>query len=264
MSCKNSIFIKKFILLFFFIFLFLFFNLGIYAKPPYDGTIWYFPEVINSDDPSTFQEIIYLGQDNRKMYDRRKGGRWVTKKAFLFNAVYEKRIIEIQVNPEFKNKANAFDEAFMYSKIIGQLPNFLLPNVKTVWIHKGNNDYGGGNQNLLIHTGRTREYISKGILEEVFIHEAAHTSLDWDWGGTVDRIEWNKFKKKDKEYISRYAREYPRREDVAESILPWIAVRYRLDRVKKIEVEKVIKTIPNRLIFFDEQNFDMYPLVFNN
>ena len=38
-------------------------------------------------------------------------------------------------------------------------------------------------------------------------------------------------------------------------------MRYRLDRVSKEHAEKVLKAIPNRLKFFDEQNFDMYPLV---
>ena len=125
--------------------------MDLHAKPPYDGTIWYFPDVINFNDPTTFQELIYVGQDHREMFDRRKGGRWITKKVFLFNAIYDNRIIEVQVNPEFKNYDNAFQEAFFYSEIIGRLPNFLLSNVKTVWIHKGNKPFGGGNQNLLIH-----------------------------------------------------------------------------------------------------------------
>ena len=50
-------------------------------------------------------------------------------------------------------------------------------------------------------------------------------------------------------------------EDVAESIVAWIAVRYRLDRISNGNAEIILKTIPNRLKFFDEQNFDMYPLV---
>ena len=193
------------------------------------------------------------------MYDRRKGGRWITKKVFLFNAIYEERIIEIQVNPEFKNPDNAFQEAFFYSEIIGRLPNFLLTNVKTVWIHKGNKAWGGGNENLLIHIGDTD--IKEEIIEEVFIHEAGHTSLDWKWGGVINRTQWNKAAKKDIEYISQYAKKYSKREDVAESIVPWIAVRYRLDRISNADAETILKTIPNRLKFFDEQNFDMYPLV---
>ena len=243
------------------LFLFFYYPINVYAKPPYDGTIWYFPDVINSNDPTTFKELIYIGKDYREMFDRRKGGRWLNKKVFLFNAVYEERIIEIQVNPEFKNVDNAFKEAFYYSEVIGRLPNFLLTNVKTVWIHKGKKNYGGGNENLLIHTGRSKEYISKEILEEVFIHEAGHTSLDWDFGGLLSKAEWQKAKSKDKEHISDYAKKFPRREDVAESILTWIAVRYRSDRISKENNELVLNTIPNRLKFFDEQNFDVYPLV---
>ena len=245
----------------FFIFLVCYSFSSSYAKPPYDGTIFYFPDLINSTDPTTFQELIYVGKDHREMYDRRKGGRWLNKEAFLFNAIYEERTIEIQVNPEFKNSDNAFKEALFYSTAIGRLPNFLLTNVKTVWIHKGNKGWGGGNENLLIHTGRSKEYISKDIVEETFIHEAAHTSLDWDWDGIINKTKWQIAKRKDKEYISNYAKKFPRREDVAESVLPWIAVRYRLDRISKEHSEKILKTIPNRLKFFDEQNFDMYPLV---
>ena len=247
-------------LLIFFVLVFYSFS-NSYAKPPYWGTIFDFPDIINSNDPTTFQELIYVGQDHREMFDRRKGGRWITKKVFLFNAIYEDRTIEIQVNPEFKNYENALEEALTYSKVIGRLPNFLLTNVKTIWIHKGNNDYGGGNQNLLIHIGRTIEYISKKILEETFIHEAGHTSLDWDWGGVINKSQWYKAAKKDKEYISEYAKQYPKSEDVAESIVAWIAVRYRLDRISNGNAEIILKTIPNRLKFFDEQNFDMYPLV---
>ena len=40
----------------------------------------------------------------------------VKQRSILFNAVYEERIIEIQVNPEFKNIDNAFKEAFYYLK----------------------------------------------------------------------------------------------------------------------------------------------------
>ena len=249
----------KFILILFFLIFYSFKDA--YAKPPYDGTIWYFPDVINSNDPTTFKELVFKGKFYREMYDRRRGGRWINKEAFLFNAVYEDRILEIQVNPEFKNVDKAFKEAFYYSEIIGRLPNFLLTNLKTVWIHKGNRDWGGGNENFLIHTGRSKEYISLGIVEEVFIHEGGHTSLDWDWGGVIDKTNWQKAKRKDKEYISDYAKKFPRREDVAESILTWIAVRYRSERILKEDNEIVLETIPNRLEFFDKQNFDMYPLV---
>ena len=75
----------------------------------------------------------------------------------------------------------------------------------------------------------------------------------------ADAVKFQTFKAKD--VISKYAKKYPKREDVAESIVPWIAVRYRLDRISNVDAETILKTIPNRLKFFDEQNFDMHPLV---
>ena len=80
-------------------------------------------------------------------------------------------------------------------------------------------------------------------------------------GGVINKSQWYKAAKKDKEYISEYAKQYPKSEDVAESIVAWIAVRYRLDRISNGNAEIILKTIPNRLKCFDEQNFDMYPLV---
>ncbi len=188
---------------------------------------------------------------------------------FLFNAIYEERIIEIQVNPEFKNESNAYDVAVFYSNIIGQLPNFLLVDLETVWINKGKHSFGGGNRNFLIHTRTGKKAISKGVIEEIFIHEGGHTSLSFtsneaSMSSSIDHSKtqgWKEAKKKDKEYISSYAKKNPRSEDVAESILTWIAVRYRSDRISKKDKEIILKTIPNRLKYFDEQNFDMYPLV---
>ena len=62
--------------------LLLFFVLVLYSfseahsRPPYDGTIFYFKDAINSSDPTAFQAIVYVGQDNRTMFDRRKND-WI-------------------------------------------------------------------------------------------------------------------------------------------------------------------------------------------
>ena len=45
-------------------------------------------------------------------------------------------------------------------------------------------------------------------------------------------------------------------------IIWWIAVRCKADNILyKSRYEKVIEEIPNRLKYFDEQNYDTYPLV---
>jgi hypothetical protein len=44
-----------------------------------------------------------------------------------------------------------------YARVIGRLPTVLPTNVRTVWIRRGVNPFGGGNSNLLIHTAQADE-----------------------------------------------------------------------------------------------------------
>ena len=207
----------------------------------------------------------YEGQKQREMFDRRRNS-WIKNSAYIFNAIFsDGSNIEIQVNSEFSSSENAFNYAEKYSKVIGQLPKILRKDVRTVWIHKGKKPFGGGNFNLLIHTDQGDEYISKGILEETLIHEASHTSLDWPGISKNHGISkgWIEAQKADKGYISDYAEDYPNREDIAESFLPWVVVRYKADRIGEKHHNKIIKAIPNRLRYFDLQGFDMRPLKLN-
>jgi PEP-CTERM motif len=65
----------------------------------------------------------------------------------------------------------------------------------------------------------------------------------------------------DGEFISTYARDYPDREDIAESFLPYLALRYRADRISQSLSDTISQTIPNRINYFSDQSFDMYPFV---
>ena len=253
-------------------FIILFSSKYLIASPPYDGTIFYFPNTITSNDKSALGKISYINQQGRKMFDRRVND-WVQRRAFIFDVSYiDNLTIEFQVNAEFESEEIAFKEVEFYAYVIGQLPHILRTDVKTVWIHKGNYDFGGGNYNLLIHVGRAEDdYIPKGILEEVFIHEAVHTSLNWQKHSTSLtskeknnenlglKPEWIAAQKKDKNYISDYAKKYSKREDMAESFLPYLAVKYRKSKISKLDIEKITKTIPNRIEFFEKQKFNLFP-----
>ena len=52
----------------------------------------------------------------------------------------------------------------------------------------------------------------------------------------------------------------PDREDIAESYLLYFAVRYRSDRISSELKDTIESAIPNRLNYFDQQNFNMYPI----
>ena len=71
---------------------------------------------------------------------------------------------------------------------------------------------------------------------------------------------WLEAQNLDCEFISDYARDYPIREDIAESYLPYLAVRYRSDRISESLKKTIEEAIPYRIKYFDNQNFNMYPI----
>ena len=91
------------------------------------------------------------------------------------------------------------------------------------------------------------------------IHESGHTSLDPEHVGAPG---WLAAQTADGGFISTYARDNPTQEDLAESVLPWLAVRYGLDRISSADEHKILNAIPNRLAYFDRAilDRDMYPI----
>jgi len=81
------------------------------------------------------------------------------------------------------------------------------------------------------------------------MHEAAHASLD---GAHSNANGWRVARNSDRNrYISTYAQTNPNREDVAESVLTWLAVRHRASRIPASDQKTIKCTIPNRLAYFD-------------
>lgn len=229
------------------------------TKPPYHGTIFVSPDILKASDPTAFSTLEDAGQGERTMFDRRAGsdGAFIILKPYLFKANYKDNLsIEMQVNPEFGTVDKARIEARKYAEVIGRLPTVLRKDVKTSWIHKGDKLFGGGNNNLLIHTGQAAAYERDGILEEALIHEGAHSSLDAEHALAK---EWVAAQKADPVFISTYAEENPQREDIAESFIFFLALQYRLDRIPKELKETVEKCIPQRMAYFKKQGFNVYP-----
>ena len=230
------------------------------ATPPYQGTVFVDPDVITPSDPSSLIGVTYAGRGARTMFDRRPAD-WVELNAYLFDARFDDGLSsEIQVNPEFGSVPAAQAAANKYARMIGQLPTVLRTDVETVWIHKGEELWGGGNANILIHVDQyVNDPAFRDFEEEVLFHEGCHTSLDAEHAEASD---WLAAQTADGGFISTYARDFPTREDVAESILPWLAVRYRSDRISGTDEQKILDAIPHRLAYFDREILrrDMYPI----
>ena len=225
--------------------------------PPYAGTVFITPDVLGPSDPTSLRGVTYAGRGQREIYDRRPDRR-ITVNAYLFTARYAGQELEFQVNPEFGSREAARAEVDTYAPALGRLPAVLLSGAREVEINAGKELFGGNgfSGSFLIHTDQGREYIRNGFLEEVFLHESGHVSLDLAHANSVG---WRAAQEADGVFISDYARDFPDREDIAESILPYFAVRYWPERLSEADRAAILAAIPNRLAYFDEQGFDMSP-----
>lgn len=219
------------------------------------GTIFIDPDIITEYDASAFAGISYEGRFERRMFDRRID-RDIFLLAYVFHVSFDDGLsCEVRVNPEFGSMNVAMDEAIYYATVIGRMPNCLRQGLRTVTIHMGDQLFGGGNGDLLIHTEQAYWYEKDGILEETIFHEATHISLD----AYHFNNDYRDAMCADKAFISEYAEDNPNREDIAESFLTYFAVAYRSDRISW-DVQNIIEDVNEyRLAYFDNQRFDMYP-----
>jgi hypothetical protein len=237
-------------------------NMNAEMKPPLfpitRGTVFSMPYLITPQSPSDFLAVTERGTASRFVYDRRRG--WVTSEFFLFAADFTAtKQIEVIVNKEFETTEAARKVASDYAFVIGQLPRACRTNVDAIWIHAGNEDAGGGNRSILVHTDRLK--FQDQHMEEIMVHECAHTSLDWQWQGVVDQDKWIQASTLDGAYISEYAARFPLREDVAETFLLYVYTKLRASEPNSANLlARIRDQIPNRLAYFDSLNLDLSPL----
>jgi hypothetical protein len=256
----------------------------------FNSVTWLYKEIITSKDPTTFQKLVYEGEQKVNMFvniSKKFGGkdlRLKKLKAYVFTVYYEDNSpITIQATPKFKSKEKAEEQALKYGKIIGQLPTFLKKGIKTIHLNKSDTQWMSRENLIMVHAGHAA---TRGtgleFHEEVMLHEAGHASIsnayfDWNdcdcvikdkgkkfYGGKFLKKlvpeKWKSAVKADNKFVSKYAKAIEA-EDFAESIFAWIMARYKKDRISEANYNKIIESIPNRLKYFDEQNYDVYPLV---
>ena len=231
-------------------------------------------KVFSKKDSTTFKKLIFKKEKNFPDVNKRVNysANWKTKKtfrAYSFSAEYEDNIsVEVLIEYEKDNKdfEKAEEKALFYSKMYGQMPDFLKTYNKKIYIH---NDFaeknGTGNawvmhKKLEFHTNliNCQNYLGYSRCAVTMVHELGHVIEKLT--GVISPSKWQKARKLDKQkYASKYAKKNSD-EDFAESISAWIAVRHKSDGINKSDLLKFNEFIPNRLKFFDELNFNMYPL----
>ncbi len=231
-------------------------------------TVWRYNNIITSSDPTALRSVSYGGRGIREFYDR-LAGEWVLLNVYLFDVQYESRHSEYQVHPEYGTVEAAREQVDAYAEVVGRLPRAMLSNGREVEISRtarteSDETLDDGmppsqaNQRGIIHiyADAAEDAHRRGYLEEVLIHEAGHLSFDREH---ADHPDWLAAQKADGRFISPYARDFPDREDVAESLWAYFVVNHRPDRVSQADHDAILEYIPNRLAYFDRQRLDMSP-----
>lgn len=231
------------------------FELDHTGTPPYSGTAFISPDVIDGNDPSVLMSVAYTGRGERAIYDGRVDT-VIRVNAYLFDVRYTWGAMEFQVNPEFGSREASRAEVDTFASPLGRLPVAMMTNAQVVEVNAGNERFSGGSGTFTVHTGNGHGLIRDGYLEEVLFHEASHVTLDHMHSGTPS---WTATQEADGVFISTYAQEQPQGEDVAETIVAWFALRYRADRIGAADQAAIKYAIPNRLRYFDEAGIDMSP-----
>lgn len=223
------------------------------------GTVFLTPEAITPESPSDFIEVTFTGLADKETFDRRVDD-FVINPSHVFRATFKcaPEPVDVIVNAEFAEE-QALQEAKRFAHLLGQMPVGLRGLVREIWVHDGNEAAGGGNYSILVHSVYADE--NQDFIEEVFAHEGAHTSLDYDQGGVVDQTLWAKAVAADGRFISRYAEEFPGREDIAESYGAYLIWALHRDQGLFPEAAAGIEElIPARLQYFESLGPDFGPL----
>lgn len=226
------------------------------APPPFEGTVYISENIITEEDENRYESLTYKGRENRKVYDETAGGT-ISRNIYLFNVSFSNgHTAEVLGDEAFANTDSVANETEKYLIAIGRMPNLMLNNLDQVIINKSSFRTQGSTGEVIIYT--ESESSDDGYLEETFFHEGVHVALDSVYNNTAN---WRTAQREDPTYISTYARDNSNREDLAESCLPYFAVRFRPSRISASTKSKIIEAMPNRMAYFDSlvQNIDMYP-----
>jgi len=253
-----------------------------HQNPNINGGIFY--DIITPETPSNLDEITYHGSGVRYYeklslppgcfhpFDCPNQQQWTMDHQYsvhLFQAQFANgQTIEFNVESSASvQRATEISQALAY--VYGQVPDSLLLGLQGVLIVDGRGGVWGGPYHgwftTLSNCGECDLFDFEG-LEELVLHELVHSTLDEGTYrpshvnpsrrvtslGLVRYADWATQIQLDNTFTSQYAEDYPKEEDLAETILLYAASRYYPEKLHPITPDAIRRFIPNRVAFLDE------------
>ena len=227
-------------------------------EPPYASTAYVDSNIVSPHDRTAFAGTTYSGTDVYNGWDVRTH-EWADLNVYAYHVAWSDLPSCIaMVDTTFVGKDSAGVLVEFYARALGRIPLTLRAAVKGFCIMAGDSVFSTNYDSIVnIYHGQGLILVADGVLEETLIHEGTHAALDPKYAAIP---QWLAAQKADVRFISDYAAEHPTTEDMAESVLFWIAMKFVPWRITDEETETVHTTIPHRLKFLDDVIFDEHPM----
>ena len=208
-------------------------------------------EFIRTSDRSMFSSLAYQGTRRDEMPDKRRD-QLFAEGVHIFKADYDDgTCVELWAHPDFGSRKSAEGSVEPVAQAIGKLPTVMRSRLDHVVVHRGDETAFGEHLGhfFVIYSDNIRTRIRNHDLEETVFHESVHATLDrWH----LRNREWRKAQRKDRRFVTEYARRFPKKEDLAESALfAWTMLVHPGRLPQGIEA-RVRKIMPNRLAYFEK------------
>ncbi|MEK9558918.1 MAG: hypothetical protein VW175_10920 [Alphaproteobacteria bacterium] len=208
-------------------------------------------EFIATSDQSAFACLVFEGRREAEMPDKRTDS-LMARKTFIFTARYtDGTSVGLWAHTKFKTEAKALKSVAPAAEAIGKLPTFMRKTLDHVVIHRGDETaFGEGEGHFFVlYSENIKTRIRNHDLEETVFHESVHATLDSRYAGSK---KWLKAQKADGDYITKYAKRLPKKEDMAESALfAWTMIMHPGRLPAGVE-QRAREIMPNRIAFFEE------------
>ena len=190
------------------------------------------------------------------MYDRRVPA-FTDVDAHSYELAYGNGVVVVaRVNTEF-DEATALTLADKWGFVLGQMPLGLIDHLGELHIQPGDELMGGNGftnpTHVLIHEDHGANNLANGWAEEEVLHELGHAVFQT----RIEGADWVAAQNTDPCFISDYARDFPIREDVAETLGPYLALKFLSGRVSEADESKIANCIAARSSVLDSWFADM-------
>lgn len=205
-------------------------------------------DFIRVNDHTESSDLKFVGIERKEMPDRRTGELF-DNSVFVFSAEYDDGTsLGIWASSKFINRGEAEGYVRKVLGPVGKLPSEMRDHISHIVIHKGNEGA------FAEHIGRFFVLYSENILtridnndlEETVFHESVHATLDYSYR---DSPEWMRAQELDGNYITEYAMNNPKSEDLAETSLFVYTYLKHPERLPEYVREWMSTKIPNRIEF---------------